>query len=598
MISPFDYCQDDDELINLLDTRQQKEQLDETTKPLKESTETKTTSEQAKTMPTTIRQQPDPIKIPACIQHGSFCRPDDIGAFLESSTQPIIHPPKTVIPSQRRIPVHMANNTDYIIQQRMLQPVNGTATAIVEYNPVILSLYKTLANGTTISDIDDKLLSYITGRYHPDFTDEDADRVKYISVERSTNHHSCGVGLRQRNDQSAEQCMFAFALLDEKLDTIPGTEVVVDLDHYYIWRYISKTKIAKDQCTFHDVYIFAARTSKDNAKKDQMFLFSSNADSGTVMIPIDIRRTPHFIEDDEGWDTKLVGSPLPREMYDDGTMYGDGLQFRLVEEGKNKKHGCCFVKFIREHGGFVDFRKNYHVFESSDGRTWLETQPMGPRTTALTNLFFDKGLSSLDSLDFFPNTTLNLSNRNTRRVYDTENFKTFFSMHRRPKTPSFTSITIDRYMLPRRGRVQFRGTACCIDLTMEVDNKKDQVVKVGVGHTVTNERAYLSFFYAFLPDPPFHSVAYSGYFCLGGIKPSDNGSSRHWVSQQSRELFGNTMVVRNETYSCPKVSFPSGITEMVGSADNVILSYGVSDCYSRSIIIGKEKIRLLLERRR
>lgn len=95
----------------------------------------------------------------------------------------------------------------------MLQPANGTAAALVEYNPTIVPLYKTLANnGATVSDIDDKLLSYITGRYHPDFTRNDADQVKYISVGRSTNHHSCGVNLRRKNDQSAEQCMFAFAL--------------------------------------------------------------------------------------------------------------------------------------------------------------------------------------------------------------------------------------------------------------------------------------------------------------------------------------------------------------------------------------------------
>ena len=71
------------------------------------------------------------------------------------------------------------------------------------------------------------------------------------------------------------------------------------------------------------------------------------------MMPVDIRRTPHFIEDDKGWDTKLVGRPLPREMYNDGTMYGNGLQFRLIEEGKNKNIRRR-RNFVRSKGLYLD----------------------------------------------------------------------------------------------------------------------------------------------------------------------------------------------------------------------------------------------------
>lgn len=42
------------------------------------------------------------------------------------------------------------------------------------------------------------------------------------------------IGLQCEDDNSEEQCIFAFSLLDDKLKTILGTEVVVDLDHYYI----------------------------------------------------------------------------------------------------------------------------------------------------------------------------------------------------------------------------------------------------------------------------------------------------------------------------------------------------------------------------
>ena len=47
--------------------------------------------------------------------------------------------------------------------------------------------------------------------------------------------------------------------------------------------------------------------------------------------------------------------------------------------------------------------------------------------------------------------------------------------------------------------------------------------------------------------------------------------------------------------TCPAVSFASGITEMIGHrGENIITSYGLNDCYSRSLIVPKKKIELLL----
>ncbi len=458
-----------------------------------------------------------------------------------------------------------------------------------------MPLFKTLPNGTTISDIDDKLLSYLTGTYHPSFTDEDANKVVYISVERSTNHHSCGVQLRRANHTSAEQCLFAFALLDYKLQPIPGAEVVVDLDHYILWRHINITKKESDICFFNDVTMFAARSTKNNPKKDQLFLMSSNVQDGTAIFPIDIRRTPHFTEDDEGWDTKLVGSPLPKEMYEDGTLYGEGLQLRLVEEGKNKAYvRGRFHRFIDTFGGYVDYEKNYHAFEASDGVIWLETNPVFPHSTSMTNFFFEKGLSRLDQINFFPNTTLSRKTRFLRRQTNKNRGAAVrFEMYRKPERTSFSTISAKEIVQPYKR--DFRGTACCIDLHIDADGKQNTLVKVGLGHSVTwKGRAYLSFFYAFLPYPPFHVVAYSGYFCLGGMKVSDNGVADHWMSQQIG-VFNQTMSVLNQTYNCPVITFASSMVPLVGDDGKVIVSYGVNDCYSRSIVIPKEKIRMLLE---
>ena len=528
----------------------------------------------------------------ACLKTKSLCKLDEIGEYLElisnvssNNYGSIVHEPKASIPSHRRIPFAMANNKTYIMERCHQLPTNGTLTALTEYNPTILPLYKNLPSGNVVSDIDDKLLDYLTGRYHESFTDEEANRVKYISVERSTNHHACGmISMRRQSEVSGEQCLFAFALLDNNLKAIPGAEVVVDFEYDMQWkRFNSKLKQRKATivCFANDVTIFVAHSSKDNPKKDQLFLFASTNKEGTIIIPIDIRRTTNFIEGNNDWVyAKLVGTPFGSDMQKDGTMYGEGLQLRIAKEDRHTKPGNI-MKWIRNHGGYINHTKNFHFFEA-DGLTYLETSPL-PHTVESMNLFFDKGLSSLKNLNLFPNSFVEGIYR--KFFQNVTHFTDPLLDNNRPSFQSFSS----EGMKEIKKNQKFRGTTCCID--MDLDNEK---VKVGVGHSVTKSRSYMSFFYAFESKPPFKIIAYSGYFCLGGMKPSDEGFSSHFASQQLN--YGSTNLnVGNVTYNCPKVSFASGITHMVGDKDQVIISYRVSDCYSRSIIVSKEKIRILLK---
>lgn len=549
------------------------------------------------TTPTTATDNETPILInpDECITKNHNCSIDNIGRFLETGSQTFIHAPNPAIPQHRRIPRQMANNATYILQQRNVLPVNGTATALTEYNPTILPLYKTQPDGTIVSDIDDKLLSYLTGRYHPEITDY--DKVKYISVERSSNHHSCGVGLPRKNNQSAEQCMLAISLLDEQLRHIPGAQLVVDLDHYIFLKHVGLSKKTDQLCFVNDVSIFVTRTSKENVKKDQLFIMTSSSNEGMIMFPVDLRRTPRFVADTEGWDTKLVGVSLTRDMYDDGTLYGDGLQLRLLEGGKNKKYrkecyNCRMRKFVREFGGFIDLYKNYHYFEDVDGSAWLELNPALPHEAIKMDLMYDSGLTSLENLTFFPNTTWvysNVPNQKIMRHYFPN--ATLYKENHFPGL-NFQSINIVEKKSLQKG-LRYRGTACCIDLTIN-DNATStaQAVKVGIGHTVTKERAYLSYFYAFQPSPPFRLVAMSGYFCLHGMKDTDVGYSDHWASELPK---APSMTVKEISYSCPKVTFASGISEMVGDWNKVLISYGVNDCYSRTIALSKDKIVMMLE---
>jgi len=151
---------------------------------------------------------------------------------------------------------------------------------------------------------------------------------------------------------------------------------------------------------------------------------------------------------------------------------------------------------------------------------------------------------------------------------------------------SFRTIFMKRNEIQESG-IRYRGTACCGDMKYN-----GQDVKIGITHTVTAERSYLHAFYAFKPYPPFEIVSVSGYFCLGALQSSDVGYDDHWMSK--RDEHGKDMDVKGETYSCPKITFVTGITEMIHDQDNFVISYGVKDCYSRSIIVPKEKVRILL----
>lgn len=160
---------------------------------------------------------------------------------------------------------------------------------------------------------------------------------------------------------------------------------------------------------------------------------------------------------------------------------------------------------------------------------------------------------------------------------------------------SFESVT------PRHERplMRYRGTSQLIDLKL---NNTD--VKVGISHTVhglkgdnsTAKRTYLSQFYAFLPYPPFEVVAVTGNFCFNHMDESDSGYSAQWISQRPIANRTEPVLIMRKDVRCPRITFATGMTEMIGNGGmDVIITYGVDDCYSRSIIVPKNKIKMLLQ---
>ena len=72
------------------------------------------------------------------------------------------------------MPLTMANNRTHFIKGLTSFPndpnnFDATNSILNENNPTILPLYRNGPNGTKHTDLDETLLSLLTGSYHPDF---------------------------------------------------------------------------------------------------------------------------------------------------------------------------------------------------------------------------------------------------------------------------------------------------------------------------------------------------------------------------------------------------------------------------------------------
>ena len=190
----------------------------------------------------------------SCIKKKEICSFDDIGDFLESSDmnfRAIVHEPLQAIPAHRRIPHEKANEWQYILDQRARLPEDGSLTALMDYNAMLIPLFSNGDDGETKSKFDPVLLDRLTGRYHPYFSDFEADRVKYLSITRSSNLHSCKPKFKFHFGTLAQDFL-GLSLLDENLKMIKGTDISVNVDK---WLMGNMTAV------FHDFQIISVRST-------------------------------------------------------------------------------------------------------------------------------------------------------------------------------------------------------------------------------------------------------------------------------------------------------------------------------------------------
>lgn len=258
---------------------------------------------------------------PCLFDSEAVCRFDSIGNFMEDNPPiaHIVHQQLQSVPSHRRTPHDKANDRDYLAAGITSYPnkkddLDATNATLNEYNPMILPLYKTVSvNGTQtlISNLDDKLLDELTGRWHPEFTDEQTDQVKYLAITRASNHYPICIGYEGGKDKPYDWVNYpGLVLLDEYLKPIKGADVLIDVEAYYF--------SSRNTRVFQDYHLHAARTTKSNPKKDHLFIVTN----GVFILPVAIRRVPPGANnDDSDWKTKISAPKIEPE-----NMYGTGLQ--------------------------------------------------------------------------------------------------------------------------------------------------------------------------------------------------------------------------------------------------------------------------------
>ena len=258
---------------------------------------------------------------------------------------------------------------------------------------------------------------------------------------------------------------------------------------------------------------------------------------------------------------KLKGEPIPSNI-----SYGKGLEVKLAQS-KPAANGREFLDKNPSVQPAVG--KNIHFFESRDGRTFLEVWPHSKHTYAEVNLLFG-------SFSTFGDYKLEHSS-----LYETTN--------------SYEGGSHDGEQRFSVKGPQNRGTGCCADMILS-DTRQ---MKLGISHFVVRPLTYLHQFYIFAPEEPFQVVAVSDPFCLGQARESDLNSMDHWLSSTAHSFQKRmTKIIQDENvdiYDCPELTFATGISNKIGHDDKyIIISYGVDDCYSRSMVVHKDKIEMML----
>jgi len=464
------------------------------------------------------------------------------------------------LPSYHRIPYESLSNTSAYFSTWN----SSTSPALLfMYNPSIVALPSSIIANLAIAD---KVAT--------------TNSPKYLSSYRISSKTGC-----THNVWKHDYNVFGFAYLDENLDMIPGSDIVVDLNKFFT-QYNGRSK-KSNMVNFEDLRLFVLHGT----------VYISHSSN---LVPIGISMhdpNTQIREQNEEEDRELLKrQPSAGSAALIPNMYGSGIQLflsgnmlKVDREGKNFQFfeiPECLPgnNVICTERNLPRMRKNHTIL--------MEDWVSGPRIMVQYNL----GLSTN-------------AIRKTWKVQKLEPMKDFKSDHL-PESVTIPNHKEWKSYGAKSERVislkRDRATACCVridniyfrDLVLSgikqntTDQKwlgEDGYVLVGVAHVKKRNKFgswhYLSRLYAFSPYPPYEILARSGLMCFGlGNESATNVNDDPYAAIVSKTHdFGFT----KKEFHCPRIHYVSGIVEKVGDPSKLILAYGVDDCISRMVEINK-----------
>eukprot|EP00536_Pseudo-nitzschia_multiseries_P018495 jgi/Psemu1/55869/gm1.55869_g len=483
------------------------------------------------------------------------------------------------------------------------------------YNPAVLPLHNTITMPPQGENGGDE---YEDGHGHGDY-DPDLlsagdlqeltggdPRVRYVAVYRA--YLGCNCFGRAKEDRHlmkvGEQISYlAVALLDEALDVIEGTDVLIDLN-------AGPSRLKYFRQDVEDCRIFLI--------KGEIYLVCNEA-----MKRVRIRRKQwsdqyirHPTTPPPNYGTKKK-IPMP---YIFPNIHGNGLEVTLLSQS-------------RIYGG-----KNMNVFRAPADSTTTLSSFSSHNTTPRTE--YDYYLQIFPSPHRYGKLVIYDGPENENKISTRINdeWKNVTVPQGKLPQPTFdtpdaghnisrcvdapnTKNCSDPVDFPFFEVRQDHGTACCVKVILplpvsspdEGDRNGSRVgreVMVGITHQKLSPRnnfwlldvherykdfgvdRFVSRFVAYNTHPPFETVARSGWFCLGFAEDAE--SNGKFGSTLAGKNLDARLDLFNQTYDCPIIHFASGFSETVGNSSRAIISYGINDCHPRMFFVEKDEIVRLL----
>jgi hypothetical protein len=421
----------------------------------------------------------------------------------------------------------------------------------------------------------------------------------------------------------------AIALLDERLDVVDGTDVLIDLNAgpnrgLYGRQFLEDCRIFLMKggiyllCNEELKRIQITRTTTQRHRKTSLSTppLSSQSQSQAVPPP--------------GYGTKQ-GIPLP---YVYPNVRGDGLNITLLSH-RTKISGGKNFNIFRTTRQNLQSKHNNNTTSEDDNHNDSSAAPIHqhyvqlfPQPHKYIKLHVPDGRDSKG--DEFGNVLKDpVSNKKSNEeiapqlgglpeiVFDTPDTLHKISKCREPKQMNCTTPLEVPFFDDERDH----GTACCVRVLLPRgnDNNDDdsnatrngREVMVGITHQKLSRRTnfwlldihkrykdfgidrFVSRFVAYDAKHPFDVVARSGWFCLGfATDPTElSHPQRSTLAGQNKQF---RLDLFDNIYECPMIHFASGFSEVVGNSSRAIIGYGVNDCHPRMFVVEKDEIVRLL----